>query len=330
MKVEEKEGGEISLRIETLDDLWYLSNIVSPGDIVFGFVFRKDTQASDMKRAKKVERKKIRVGIEVKKIEFQEFSDRLRIQGIIVRGPEDYLGSHQSINVAPGDEISILKDWSHEEKRLMEEAIESSMRPQVYFLGLEHGLATLAVLRSYGVEEILSLRKRGDEDEEFFGEILHALREIREEGHPLVILGPGFYKENFVEFAGEKLGNYILVQASHGDMRGVYEVLKSGVLDKLLKEHRVAREEKLVELLLQEIKKEGLYAYGREEVEKYLNLGAVDKLLVSDRDFRKYRELLELASKTGAEVHIVSSSHEAGKILQSLGGIAALLRFRLD
>ena len=330
MKIEEKEKGEITIKIDNVDDLWYLSNVISPGDLIFGFVYRKDTKSSDMQRAKKVERKKIRVGIEVKKLEFQDFSDRLRILGIIIRGPEDYLGTHQSINVGIGDEISILKEWSREEIKLLHEGVENSQRPQIYFLGLEHGLATLAALKSYGIQELTSLRKRGDEDDEFFGEILKVIKESRDEKCPLVVLGPGFYKENFLRFAGEELKNYIVVQASHGDMRGIYEVLKSGVLEKLLKEHRVAKEEKMIEELLQEIKKEGLYAYGKDEVENYLKMGAVDKLLVTDREFKNYREFLDLAIRTGAEVHIISTSHEAGKILQNLGGIAALLRFRTN
>ncbi len=330
MKIEEKEKGEISIKVDNIDDLWYLSNIISPGDTVFGFVFRKDTQSAEMKRAKKVERKKIRVGIEVKKLEFQDYSDRLRIQGIIVHGPEDYIGTHQSINVGLGDEISIMKEWREEEIKLLKEAVANSEKPMIYFLAIEYGAATIAVLRSYGIQELANVRKRGDEDEEFFGEVLSTLIEVWDPSYPLVILGPGFYKENFLKFSKENLKNYVVAQASHGDMRGIYEILKSGVLDKLLQEHRVAKEEKMVDELLQEIKREGLYAYGAEEVEKYLNMGAVEKLLVSDREFKLYQNLLELAKSTGAEVHIISTSHEAGKILQKLGGIAALLRFRPD
>ncbi len=330
MKIEEKEKGEISIKVDNIDDLWYLSNIISPGDTVFGFVFRKDTQSAEMKRAKKVERKKIRVGIEVKKLEFQDYSDRLRIQGIIVHGPEDYIGTHQSINVGLGDEISIMKEWREEEIKLLKEAVANSEKPMIYFLAIEYGAATIAVLRSYGIQELANVRKRGDEDEEFFGEVLSTLMEVWDPSYPLVILGPGFYKENFLKFSKENLKNYVVAQASHGDMRGIYEILKSGVLDKLLQEHRVAKEEKMVDELLQEIKREGLYAYGAEEVEKYLNMGAVEKLLVSDREFKLYQNLLELAKSTGAEVHIISTSHEAGKILQKLGGIAALLRFRPD
>ncbi len=328
MKIEEKEKNEISIRIDNLDDLWYLSTILGEGDLVFGYVFRKDSSSGDMNRAKKSERKKIRVGINVKKIEFQEFADRLRISGIIVAGPEDYLGMHQTINVSVGDELSVIKEWSKKDKELLEEAVKNSEKPLIYFLGIEHGLATIAVMKSYGIQEFASIRMRGDEDEEFFGEVLATLKNAWDGKSPLIILGPGFYKENFVNFAKDKIENYVMVQASHGDMRGIYEVLKSGALDKILKEHRLSQEEKLVDELLTEIKKEGLYAYGINEVKKYLNMGAVKYLLISDKDYKKYKELMNLALQTGAEVHIISTSHEAGKILEHLGGIAALLRFR--
>ncbi len=328
MKIEEKEKNEISVYVDNIDDLWYLKNVIRSGDLIFGTVFRKEERSGDMQRAKKTTRKRMRLGIRVEKVEFQEFSDRLRIMGKIEHGPEDVLGAYQAINLSMGDEISIIKEnWSREERELLKEAVENSQRPKVFFLGLEHGLATIAALRAYGIQEIASIRKRGDDDEEFFGEVLSTLKSIRSDEYPLIILGPGFYKDNFVKFAGKELKNYSVLQASHGDMRGIHEVLKSS-LHKLLKDSRIAMEEQLVDKLLEEIKKEGMYAYGPNDVEKYLNMGAVEILLVTDRNYRKYEKLLKLAQETNAKVHIISTSHEKGKILESLGGIAALLRFR--
>ncbi len=328
MKIEELEKGEIRIRVDNIDDLWYLKTVLRPGDLIFGTVYRKDEQSGDMNRSKKTARRRMRVGITVEKVEFQDFSDRLRIVGKIRAGPEDVLGLYQAINVEPGDEVSVVKErWSREERELLDEAVKNSEMPQVYFLGLEHGLATFAELRAYGVQEIASIRKRGDEDDEFFGEVLATLESIRAGDEPLIILGPGFYKDNFVKFAGSRLKNYSVLQASHGDMRGVHEVLKSS-LHRLLEDSRLSREEKLVDRLLEEISKEGLYAYGPKEVENYLNMGAVETLLVSDTKYRSYEKLLELARSVGAKVHIISTSHEKGKILENLGGIAAILRFR--
>ena len=327
MKVEEgKDENEIIIHVDNMDDLWYLNTLIDKGDVVWGQVFRKDIRSEDMKRAKNPIRKKLRVAVEVERVEFQEFADRLRITGKIIMGNEDYIGSYQTINVGVGDKISVIKEWSREDRRILKEGIKNSEKPQVYFLGLEHGLATIAILRGYGIQEIATIRKRGDDDEEFFGEVLSTIKKIRDEKLMLIILGPGFYKEDFVKFARD-LKNFVVMQSSHGDMRGIHEVLKSS-LNKVLKEHRVAKEEKLIESLLNEIKKEGLYAYGEKEVKKYLEMGAVKILLVTDKNYRKYRELLKMAEDINAEIHIISTSHEAGKILHNLGGIASLLRFR--
>ncbi len=328
MKIEEKERGEISIYVDNIDDLWYLKNILKAGDLVFGMVFRKDTPNEDMKRAKKVQRKRMRVGIAIEKIEFQNFSDRLRISGKIKAGPEDVTGLYQAINIGIGDELSIIKEiWSIDEYNLLKEAVKNAERPQVYFLALEHGLATIAELRTYGVHEIASIRKRGDEDGEFFGEVLSAIKSTRNDDFPLIILGPGFYKDNFIKFAANELKNYVVLQASHGDMRGIYEVLKSS-LHKVLKDSRISREERLVDRLLEEISKENLYAYGPDDVERYLNMGAVDTLLVSDTHYRNYEKMMRLAHEAGAKVFIISTAHERGKILENLGGIAAILRFK--
>ncbi len=328
MKIEEREKGEIKVRVDNLDDLWYLKLLLKPGDIVFGTVYRKESGSEDMTRSKKTLRKRLRIGIEVERVEFQDFSDRLRIMGVIVKGDEDYLGLHQTINVSVGDEISIVKEWSNEEIKLLNEAVENSEKPTIYFLAIEHGLATIAVLRAYGIQEIASIRKRGDEDEEFFGEVLAALKNAWSDKYPLIILGPGFYKENFIKFADGEIKNYIVLQASHGDMRGIHEILKSAGA-KIINEARVAKEEKLVDTLLEEIRKDGMYAYGVNEVRKHLENGAVKVLLVSDKRYREYEELIKLANETRAEIHIISTSHEKGRILESLGGIAAILRFRL-
>jgi len=328
VKIEEKEKNEIGIHVDNIDDLWYLKTVISPGDLVFGTVYRKEERSGDMQRAKKTARKRMRVGIAVEKVEFQDFADRIRISGKIKAGPEDVIGLYQTINLGVGDDISLIKPfWSREYIELLNEAVKNSQRPQVYFLGLEHGLATIAALRAYGIHEIVSIRKRGDDDAEFFGEVLAALKSIRSEEYPLIILGPGFYKEDFIEFAGTELKNYTVLQASHGDMRGIHEALKVSI-HKILSETRVAVEEKLITKLLEEIKKEGLYAYGPKEVEKYLNMGAVEVLMVSDTKYREYEHLLKLARETGAKIHIISTSHEKGKILENLGGVAALLRFR--
>ena len=90
-----------------------------------------------------------------------------------------------------------------------------------------------------------------------------------------------------------------------------------------------------LEKILAELgKNSGLVEYGLNEVEKAVQVGAVQMLLVTDKFLLEKREetekVMQDAEKSGAEVHLVNAEHEAGKQLQSLGGIAAILRYKIS
>jgi len=107
LKKDEKTG-TIRLRVETDDDLWHLYNIVREGDVVHALTERREETASDKIRSERGEKKKMILGIQVEKVEFHEFSDRLRILGVIVEGPQD-LGSHHTLNIEKGDDLLVVR-----------------------------------------------------------------------------------------------------------------------------------------------------------------------------------------------------------------------------
>lgn len=114
-------------------------------------------------------------------------------------------------------------------------------------------------------------------------------------------------------------------------MNGVQEAIKTGVVEQITKENRVVFETQLVEKLFEEIKKDGLVTYGVKEVEDALINGAVERLLISDILIRteKGEELLRLAKQNNSKFTIINSMHEAGKKLEGIGGVGALLRFKI-
>jgi protein pelota len=114
-------------------------------------------------------------------------------------------------------------------------------------------------------------------------------------------------------------------------MIGVQEALKSGVVGRVAEECRVALETQVVEQLLEEIAKDGLFAYGAEEVRNALEVGAVETLLVTNEMVREGDgiELLELAERGRSRIMVVSSVHEGGKKLKALGGVGAILRYKV-
>jgi protein pelota len=115
-------------------------------------------------------------------------------------------------------------------------------------------------------------------------------------------------------------------------MAGIHELMKRGVAGKLLDDTRVAHETRLVEELFTEISKDGMFAYGEESVANAVSAGAVRTLLVLDTKVRvqSVEEMLRAVEAARGEFAIVSSMHEAGRRLESLGGVAALLRYKVE
>ncbi len=337
--------GLIKLRIDNLDDLWHLKNIVAPGDVVSSLTYRREETQSDKLRSERGEKKPMWLDIEVEKVEFHEFTDRLRVLGTIVAGPQD-LGSYHTLNLTEGDEVSIKKEeWQNHELDRLKDAVEESEKPVITFVALEQNDITIAIMRQYGVKEMAHLSpnmggKMYDGErmtmDELFEEVIKVLRTIIEPGDPVVILGPGFTKEDFFEYAKrnkpEMVSNSEVIPTGVGGLTGIHEVLKSGRERSVLEGHRVSFECNLVEDVLTEIKKDGAYAYGDDSIEKAIKVGAVEKLLILDTRVReeKGEKMMKQAEQLGGDVIVIGSSHEGGEKLKALGGVAGLLRYKIE
>lgn len=341
---QDKREGRIKVRIDNLDDLWHLKNILEEKDVVSAITYRREETQRDKIRSERGEKKKMRLDIEVEKVEFHEFTDRLRILGVIIEGPQDH-GSYHTLNLTEGDELTIIKDWKHHELERLKEAVERSQEPIITFVALEEADATIAIMRQYGVKEMAHLSpnmggKMYDSErlskEDYFDKIVKKLRTIMEPGEPLVILGPGFTKEDFFEHCKnhhpEIVKHAEVVPAGEGGLTGVHEVLKKGRERETLDGQRMGYESEQVEELLREIKKDGAYSYGPEEVEKAVEMGAVETLLILDENVREKRgeEMMKRTEELGGEVVVISSTHEGGEKLEALGGYGALLRYKID
>ncbi len=327
--------GEIKLIPESLDDLWHLRYIIEPGDVVFSLT-KRVSESGDKIRSDK-EMVTVRLGVEVEKIEFHKFANRLRISGKIVGGVED--SGYHTLNIGVGKELSIIKKWKKEQLDRLESAVKASNQPEIAIVTLEEGDAVIGVLRQWGVEEVASIRKSyGKESSqriEFFSEILSALKNI--DFKYLVVAGPGFTKEDFIRFLKEKdpeiAKKCVTADVSSIGVRGFVEVLRRGVVNRIARDLRLAEEAEYLEELMERIAKGEKVAYGLEEVKKACEYGAIEVLLVADEFLREEREkwdidsLLEMVESSGGKVIIISTEFEPGKRLMAIGGIAALLRF---
>lgn len=338
--------GEIKLVAENLDDIWHLYNIIEIGDTVRAFTFRTLEEGKDDKiRTKKSDKKRMKLGVIVKEVKFHEFSDRLRVHGKIIEGPQD-LGSFHTLNITDEsmEPLSIIKNnWKHFQLNRIEEAVKQRNEPIVTFISLDEDTATIAVLRQSGIQYITDIpsKRSGkmydspDVINSYFNEIISFLKSTSKKDEYLVIVGPGFTREHFVKYGCEKypeiFTKYHIHNTGHAGMNGIQEAIKTGIVKQITQENRVVFETEQVEKLFEEIRKNGLAIYGLIEVEQALNMGAVEKLLITDKLVRTKNgeKLLDMAKENKSDFTIINTMHEAGKKIDGIGGIGAILRFKI-
>lgn len=339
--------GEIKIKTESLDDLWYLSTIIDKGDLIKGKTLRKIKIGEKDQRAQKISKKPVFLSVEAEKVEYN--SDALRISGKIKEGPDDIqLGSYHTFNIEPNSIITIIKErWLKFQLERLEEAFRLKTG-NILICVLDREEAFIALLKKYDYEILAHLK--GDVEKKFsqekvkntfYRDIIQKLEEYnsRYKLNQIIIASPAFWKEELMKEMQDKELKSRIVSAtcSSVDKNGINEVLKRPETKHALKQDRFAREINLVENLFIEISKDGAAAYGLKDIENAI--GAIKSLLITDKFILKMREegrydkiesMLKTVESTKGEIHIISSEHDGGRRLDGIGGIGAELRYKLN
>lgn len=331
------------ITVEEDDDLWYLSNILAPSDEIRMTVMRRVERKQDMNRSKETERKPARLTIRIESTGFQEFSKSLRVLGVVVEGPEDVIGDHQSFNISQGETLEIVKkEWSDRERQFLEEG-SSGTSGGTIFVTLDDESAEVFLSRSYGNQRIARIESgksgkmyEGNYSEEtYFSRIYDVLKNYSGRGNSVVITGEGFSPPKFEAFLLPNRSQFAWIecfQTTRSDEGSIFELLTGDGSSKALEKLRLSKDAKFAEDFKIHLKKDNLATYGVEQVRKAISMGAVDTLLITDTEFRKdsIREILRIADGYKTRIHILSSSAEPGKLIQSFGGICAVLRYPVN
>lgn len=340
--------GQVKVGIENYDDLWYLSTIIEEGDILRGKTQRK-IRIGDGQNAKVVQ-KVVHLSIQVEKVEFHKYSNILRASGKIVEGTEEIpKGSYHTLNLEPAVVVSIQKEkfLSYQLDKLSEATKKKS---KIMICVLDRDQATFALMKQYGYEVLSELKgvvqKKGSPEEikksSFYSDIRKQLEEYdnRYKFDKIIVASIAFWKDYlFDELKKSEISKKILLATcSASGKNAIEEVLKRPEVKQALKDDRVIKEINQVEEIFGEISKLGNAAYGFHEVKKAAEIGAVSSLLVTDtfihemrekEEFHKLDKIMKLVDNAKGDITIVSGDHEGGKKLDGLGGVAALLRYKL-
>ncbi|MCC7572335.1 MAG: mRNA surveillance protein pelota [Candidatus Methanofastidiosum sp.] len=341
----ELDKGILKIRADNADDLWHLSHIIESGDLLFGKTYRKEMKKGDKIRSEKLERIPVKLEIMVEKIEFSKDVMRLRVTGIITQGEES--GSHHTFNIEEGSTLTLTKKWKSYQLERIDRAIKDTLTPKILIVCIEEGDADFGIIAQYGVDFPVSVSRsiagkheissRDKDKREFFAETSSKILEMIQKYNlkTVIVAGPGFYKEEFMnfvkEYKSEIINNIVTENVSTGGRAGVYECIKRGILEKAQKDLRISLETNAVERLFEAIiKNDGVY--GIKAIESALEYGAVNELLIVDHFLRiaEFEIITEKSREQKAIIHVISSEHDAGKKLEGIGGIGAILRFKIS
>ena len=354
MKIVEKNLRQGFLKVvpDTPDDLWHLYNVIYKGDEVYAYSSRAIKSDTATSRPKSGERVSAFMGVKVESVSWDKFLGKLRVHGLIIHAPDIIpTGAHHTLAIALNQQMTLVKEeWP---KHLLDRLTKASETEKpLLILSIDDEGFAIAETKQYGyetrVEQRIRLPGKQDADKRveatkgYFKLALDSIHKLWAVNHkPIVVIGAGYVKNDFINYLqdeSKELSKAIVdvKSVNNGGTAGIDEALRSGVLLKAAHELRIVDETNSMEEVMKRLGKgEGTVTYGLEPVENAANMGAREKLIIADTTLRdadegqrlKLEELMRAVEKRQAAITVVSTEHEAGFKLLSLGGIAALLRF---
>ncbi len=351
-----RKQGEITVKVENLNDLWTLYNIISEGDGVSARTQRRVI----LREGTKGERKPMFLKLKVEGVAFHEFSNRLRIKGTILEGPEDFVsyGTYHTFNVEPNQKITIQKDiWLENEINRLKESSKFETNFVMFFIAMETGLATIALLTNFSHKRITTIKKtipgkryeqahRNKAYIEFYGEVKRVLEENLSniEVNSIIICGPGSTRDHFIRFLKEKstpgyASKIKSIHASSGTESAILETLKSKELAVFKENVKILQEsEKIQEIFRLFSTEPDLVKIGVNEIGSVAETGAIKDLFIADIVIRgtskekklEIEKIITSVERTGGNIHILSSEQSTGQQIIDLGSIVATLRYKIN
>lgn len=339
MQLIERKDLSFELRPENLEDLWILSQILSPNDLVSATTERKVKVGSENnpKQVKKL----IRVDLKVNKITFEH--EILRVSGEIQNETEfTAVGASHTLSFSIHDPISFSKQELFEyQNKLLTQALDSKKSLNLLVLFDKDELITAEFGQfSYKIlfeEQGLGSKKyegQAINDNEQKYQLLKPFLE-REYAH-IIFSGPGMFKDGLAKYVKDKGISVKTHTWQEVSSSAVQKAINDINRLQLVENSQLALEGKYSQELLKNINTGSKAAYGVEETLAAVNEGKVGVLLLTSKfiddkreggEYDAINEAMRIVEQMKGELVLIQSDNEPGKIIDGLGGIAAILRY---
>ncbi|EHP68540.1 putative translation factor pelota [Metallosphaera yellowstonensis MK1] len=325
----------LRLYVEDEDDLWLLHTILTKGDVVIARTTRDVSMGNESRRIP------MTIQLRVEFTEFQSYTGRLRIHGIVEDAPEKFgiKGSHHTINLDLGEEIVIVKPWTKAQLERIER--EARKRSKNMIVLVDQDELLIAIPMEQGIKILVERALQGINEqteslEDVAKDVAEEITQFANQYQPeaLILAGPGPFKEIVKDMLRVKARIYV-DSVSTASRAGLAEILKRDIIDQVMRDYSISKSTKQLERALGLMARDsGLVVYGLEETREASTYGAVETLLVSedlitdDEKRSVIEEVMNLVESKGGNVMIVPKDSPVYHQLKALSGIIGILRFR--
>ncbi|KAK0251105.1 hypothetical protein B0A54_00006 [Friedmanniomyces endolithicus] len=362
--------GSAVLLPEEPEDLWHAYNLIRPNDLLRASAIRKViSESGSGSRSNERVHTTLTIRVTKLDFDPQaaqlHVSGRVAEENKHVK-----LGSFHTLDLELQRNFTLEKaeGWDSVALDTLKEAVNQDAKVQLWAVIMKEGLANICLVTDHQtilrqkIESNLPRKRAGSTEHEkqmqkFFQTTFDSLLRQLDLANPkpLLLASPAYTATHFQSFIKaqaasgtnkglrELLPKITVAPSASGHLHSLNEVLSSPAVTAKLSDTKFARETQLVDHFFTLIRKEDNRAwYGPRESEKAVEQGAVGKgggvLLISNGLFRsqeievrkRWVKLVDEVKEQGGEVRVLSSMHESGRRLESLGGVAVICTWPIE
>lgn len=336
---------------ETIEDILFIRLYVRKGDLVSAKTVRTIKIEKAFSRHVEKDRKSVIITIKVEEASFEKSFEVLRITGNIQGASDGSVsqGSRHSIEISPGTRFLLIKCEDQINFDLLEKNMEQDEFIMVSIDSLTAGIGRFKGSRVEYIAEVQSNYQgklyeiKRERDSIFFDKILDLISPFFKKIQKLIIAGPGPLKstfKNYIELLptlDKKLQIVILEGIDISGFDGIRMALNSEGFSKVLQYNFFSKAKNVIEKILSSLYKgDGLASVSLQEIEYMCSNGAADSLLIlmdylskSSFEEKKLVQIFTNLTEYKGALYFLDNNTNTGIQLESLGGIAALFRYKL-
>ena len=335
---------------ETIEDIVFLRSYIRSGDLVSAKTVRTIKIEKVFSRHAEKERKTVLITVKTEKVSFEGSFDLIRVKGQIQGASDENItaGSTHNLEICPDTRFLYVRGESPIDFKLLEETTGYDKFMLISLDSMVAGIGKIVGSRVEYVAEVQSnyQGKLYDVKQEsytvFFKDILEVISPLLKDFSKIIVSGPGHLKLNLKNyFEGmpgekEKPTVSVLEGIDTSGFDGIRMALNSEGFSNMMKDNFFSKARTYMNQIMSSLYRDnGLASASLEEIERFSSMGASESLLILKdylsklEDEEKLTSIFSNITRYKGRICFLDNKTNTGIQLESLGGIAVLLRYKI-